>query len=177
MGEAEAGGAIAGPETTQHKKGKSMTKENRKNIRAKIIAALDEMTGEMSNKQSVVTIGGHEVARRLLYAGCSQWGGVGREWDETQSGWAWVVGGEYRLTAPSLGGFDGHNMIERQTGYYLQDGYDEQTTPEHDGRDEIDRVPNRVLLEIAKGLVEARRLAAEVAAKEDAEAESALANL
>ncbi len=151
-----------------------MTKENRKTLRSKIIFALDEITSEMSNRQSVVEIGGHTISRRLLYAGCSQWTGCGREWDETQSGWAWVADDEYRLTAPDLGGFDGHNMIERQTGYYLQDGYDEQTTPEHDGRNEIDRVPNRVLIEIGSGLVESKKLAAEAAVKEDADATAIL---
>jgi hypothetical protein len=154
-----------------------MTKENRKQLRAKIIAAITAMTEEASNRQSVVTICGHTISRRLMYAGCSQWTGCGREWDETQSGWGWVIDDEYRLTAPDLGGFDGHNMIERQTGYYLQDGYDEQTTPEHDGRNEIDRVPNRILIEIGRGLVEAQKQAADTAAKEDTDATSLLAAL
>lgn len=155
-----------------------MTKENRKNLREKIVAALEEMTSEMSNRQSVVNIGGHEIAKRLIYAGGSQWTGCGRDWDSTESGWGWVVDDEYRLTVPgNLFGFDGHNMIERQTGYYLQDGYDEQTTPEHDGRNEIDRVPNRILVEIGKGLVEARRQADDAVAKDDSDAEAVLANL
>ena len=147
-----------------------MTKENRKQIRSRIIAAVDTMTEELSSRQSVVTIGGHKIARRLMYAGCSQWTGCGRDWDETQSGWGWVVDGEYRLTAPDLGGFDGHNMIERQTGYYLQDGYDEQTRPEHDGRSPLDRAPNRILIEIAKGLVAAQAAAEAAAQAEDTEA-------
>jgi hypothetical protein len=154
-----------------------MTKENRKTLREKIIGAINEITAEMSNRQSVVEIGGHSISRRLLYAGCSQWAVCGREWDETQSGWAWVVDGEYRLTAPELGGFDGHNMLSRQTGYYLQDGYDEQTTPEHDGRNEIDRVPSRILVEIGRGLIEAQRQAADAAAKEDTAAAAVIAEL
>lgn len=147
-----------------------MTKEHRKEIRTRIIEAINEMTGEESNKDSSVTIGGHTISRRLLYAGGSQWSGCGRDWDFTESGWAWVVGEQYHLTTPDLFGFDGHNIIERQTPYYLQDGYDEQTVPEHDGRDSIERVPNRVLIEIAKGLVEATR---EAETRANAEAEEA----
>jgi hypothetical protein len=78
---------------------------------------------------------------------------------------------------PSWGGFDGHNMIERQTGYYLQDGYDEQTAAVHDGRDEIDRTPNRILIEIGRGIVEAESLAASQRAQEDIEATEVLARL
>lgn len=154
-----------------------MTKENRKNLREKIVAALNEMTSEQSNRQSVVPIGAHTLSRRLLYAGGSQWTDCGRDWETVESGWAWVCDGEYRLTAPNLFGFDGHNIIERQTGFYLQDGYDEQTTPEHDGRDEIDRVPNRILIEIGRGLAEARSQAAEVASREDLDAAEVLARL
>jgi hypothetical protein len=36
-----------------------MAKENRKNLREKIVAALDEMTSEASNRESIVTIRGH----------------------------------------------------------------------------------------------------------------------
>jgi hypothetical protein len=49
--------------------------------------------------------------------------------------------------------------------------------PEHDGRAEIDRVPNRVLIEIGRGLAEARRQASEVASKEDSDAAAVLAVL
>lgn len=147
-----------------------MTKEHRKALRDTIIAAVNEMTAENSNKESVVSIGGHEIARRLIYAGGSQWCGCGRDWETVESGWAWVVDSDYRLTAPDLFGFDGHNMIERQTEYYLQDGYDEQTTPEHDGRDAIDRVPNRILIAIGRGLIAAQTAAASYSDKEDAEA-------
>jgi hypothetical protein len=152
-----------------------MTKENRKQIRARIIAAVEDITSEQSARESVVTIGGHEISRRLVYAGCSQWNGCDRDWDETQTGWAWVVDDQYRLTVPALGGFDGHNFIERQTPFYLQDGYDEQTAPEHDGRDSIDRVPNRILIEIARGLVAAQQEAEQSAAAEDAAAAELLA--
>ena len=154
-----------------------MTKIQRQELRAKIIAALDEMTASESNQDSIVTIGGHELSRRLLYAGGSQWCGCGRDWDITESGWGWVVDGQYRLSAPELFGFDGHNKIERQTGYYLQDGYDEQTVPDHDGRDSIERVPGRVLLEIGRGLVEAQRQAAEAEAESAKEADAILAEL
>lgn len=155
-----------------------MTKENRQQIREKIISALDEMTADASNCESVVTIGGHTISRRLIYAGGSQWCGCGRDWDVTDSGWGWVVDDKYRLTVPdSLFGFKGHNIIERQTGYYLQDGYDNQTTPEHDGRNEIDRVPNRILLEIARELVAAQEEAKSNAQKEDAEATELLARI
>lgn len=142
-----------------------MTKEQRKEIRTRIISSIDEMMIEESNKDASVEIGGHTISRRLLYAGGSQWAACDRAWDSTESGWAWVVDEQYHLTTPDLFGFDGHNIIERQTPYYLQD---EQTTPEHDGRDGIGRVPNRVLIEIAKGLVEATK-----AAKEREEAEAA----
>jgi hypothetical protein len=154
-----------------------MTKIQRKTIREKIIAAVTEMTAEESNRNSVVTVGGHEISRRLIYAGGSQWCGCGRDWDSTESGWAWVVDDQYRLTTPDLFGFDGHNMIEVQTPYYLQDGYDEQTTPEHDGRDSMDRVPNAILIEIARGLVAAQNAAAAAAEKQSAEAEEVIAKL
>ena len=147
-----------------------MTKIQRKTIREKIIAAIEAITAESSTKDSVVTIGNHKLERRLLFAGGSQWTGCGREWDSCESGWAWVVDGEYRLTTPSLFGFDGHNMIETQTGYYLMTGYDENATPpgEPDG-DPLDRVPNAILIEIARGIAAARE-AAETTAKEQATA-------
>jgi hypothetical protein len=153
-----------------------MTKIQRKTIREKIIAAVTEMTAEESNRNSVVTVGGHELSRRLIYAGGSQWCGCDRDWDSTESGWAWVVDDQYRLTTPDLFGFNGHNIIEVQTPYYLQDGYDEQTTPEHDGRDSMDQVPNAILIEIARGLVAAQNAAA-AAEKQSAEAEEVIAKL
>ncbi len=154
-----------------------MNKEARKQLREKIVPALDDLTEEQSNRGSVVTVGGHEIARRLIYAGGSQWTGCGRDWEAIESGWGWVVDGEYRLTAPDLFGFDGRNMIERQTGFYLQDGYDEQTTPEHDGRDPLDRVPNRILIEIGRGLVAAREQAASAAEQETSDAAAVIVEL
>lgn len=154
-----------------------MTKIQRKTIREKIIAAVTQITAEESNRNSVVTIGGHEISRRLIYAGGSQWCGCGRDWDSTESGWAWVVDGQYRLTTPDLFGFGDQNMIEVQTPYYLQDGYDEQTTPEHDGRDGIDRVPGTILIEIARGLVAAQEAATTAAEKQSAAAEELIAQL
>jgi hypothetical protein len=156
----------------------SMTKIQRKTIREKIIAAINEITAENSNKDSVVTIGGHAIERRLLFAGGSQWCGCGRDWDSCESGWAWVVDGEYRLTTPDLFGFDGHNMIETQTGYYLMSGYDQHATPpgEPDG-DPLDRVPNAVLIEIGRGLVEAKNKAEAAAAAEAGAADELLAKL
>jgi len=151
-----------------------MNNETRKQLKEKIITALNEITEEQSNRMSVVTVGGHEIARRLIYAGGSQWAGCGRDWDSTESGWGWVVGDEYYLTVPDLFGFDGHNMIERQTGLYLQDGYDEQTTPEHDGRSPLDRVPSPVLIAIGRGLVAARKQAEVAAAASDADAATLL---
>jgi len=136
-----------------------MTKIQRKIIRGKIIAAVSEITAEESNKNSVVTIGGHEIARRLIYAGGGQWTGCGRDWDSIESGWAWIVDGQYRLTTPDLFGFDGHNMIDLQTGYYLQHSYDEHTTPGEAEGDPLDRVPNAILIEIARGIVTAREVA------------------
>jgi hypothetical protein len=154
-----------------------MNKENRKNLLVKIVAALDEMTsGEMSNRQSV-TIGGHKIARRLLYAGGSQWTGCGRDWERIECGWAWVADGEYMVTVPGLFGWDGHNMVARQTPYYLLDGYDEQATPEHDGRSPLDRVPNPILLQIAKGLAAAQASAKAAAQAEDTEAAQLLSAL
>lgn len=152
-----------------------MTKDQRKQIREKIIKAIDEMTRDQSNRESVVEIAGHTIRRRLMYAGGSQWHGCDRDWDRVESGWGWVVDDTYRLTAPELFGFDGRNIIERQTGYYLQDGYDEQTTPEHDGRDEIDKVPNRILLVIARGLCEAQEAAKAERLAQSAEADRLLA--
>lgn len=154
-----------------------MNKTQRSELRKTIISAIVDMTADEDNKNSTVRVGGHEIARRLLYAGGSQWCGCGRDWDSVESGWAWVVDDQYRLTVPDLFGFDGHNMIERQTGYYLQDGYDPQTTPDHDGRGEVDRVPGRILLEIGRGLIEARAKAQEAADAEEAEAGKVLQTL
>ena len=139
------------------------------------------MTSEKSNDESVVTIGGHAIARRLLYAGGSRWpsseiaavamsASVEHDWDVTESGWAWVIDGKYRLDTPNL--FD-LAMIELRTGYYLLDGYDEWTSPKHDGRDPIYRVPDHILLDIHRGLVAAVKAAKDAELKESAEASKA----
>ena len=154
-----------------------MTKIQRKALRKKIVETIDEMTSEVNNRESIVTIGGHTISRRLVYAGGSQWSGCGRDWDETESGWAWVVDGQYGLTTPSLFGFDGHNRIERQTQVYLQDGYDEQTVPEHDGRDPLCRAPGRVMIEIGRGILAAKELAATAEQEEQTQAGNLLAVL
>lgn len=154
-----------------------MTKEQREALREKIVAALGEITAGASKRESVATIGGHTIAYRLVYAGGSQWTGCGRDWETVENGWAWVVDGEHRLTSPRLFGFDGRNVIERQTGYYLQDGYDPQTVPAHDGRAELDPVPARVLIEIGRGLIEAREAARKVAEAQESEAAAILAKI
>jgi len=149
-----------------------MTKEQRKKLRGRIIAAADEMTEDLTNRQSIVTIGGHTLARRLIFAGGSQWSGCGRDWDSIECGWGWVVDEKHHLTIPNLFGFDGHNIIEVQTGYYLLPGYDRHISisgPE-DGT-LIDRVPNSILLAIAKGIAEACAAQKSAAAQESAEAE------
>jgi len=156
-----------------------MTKEQREQLIEKILEVVRLATADESNKDSIVTIGGHKISRRLLYAGGSQWTGCGRDWDVTESGWAWVVDEEYWLTAPKLFGFDGRNMIERQTGFYLQCGYDEYSHPHdpHDGQDPIEKCPARILIEIGKGILEARRLASVAAARSEEEAATLIAEL
>jgi hypothetical protein len=154
-----------------------MTKMQRKQIREKIIEAIKAMTEEESNEGSVVDIGGHEIAMRLVYAGGSQWCGCGRDWDTTESGWCWIVDSQYRLTTPDLFGFDGHNMIEVQTGYYLVGHYDEQTVPSEPDGDPLDRVPNAVLIEIARGLADAKAKFEAHAAQSSSEAEDLIAKL
>lgn len=165
---------MPGLDRSKQTKFNTMTKIQRKELRAKIITAINELTTD--GERSVV-VGGYQITRRLLYAGGSQWSGCERDWDRVESGWGLVVDDSYRLTSPDLFGFDGHNMIERQTGYYLQDGYDDQTTPEHDGRDPLDVVPSRILLAIGRGLVEARKQAQEAEAASTAEAEKILAEI
>jgi hypothetical protein len=152
-----------------------MTKENREALRERIENALNSITAQESNQDSTIAISEHTVSRRLLYAGGSQWSN--RDWDRTESGWAWVIDEQYFLTEPQLFGFDGHNMIERQTPLYLQDGYDCQTVPEHDGRDPVTRAPARILLEIARGLVAAQAEVKARNAKEDEDAAVLLGQL
>ena len=149
-----------------------MTKEQRKELRAKIIETIDEITADETNRDSKVTLGAHAVERRLMYAGGSQWIGCGRDWYSIESGWGWVVDKSYHLTTPDLFGFDGHNMIERQTGYYLMPGYDEHAEPHHEADATIlTRVPNTILIALGRALVDAKR-AAEEKAKESEQAAS-----
>jgi hypothetical protein len=98
-------------------------------------------------------VGGHTITEQLVYAGCSQWSGCDRDWDESQSAEAWIVDGQYQLSFPQLDYFDGHNRIERQSKYYLQPDRSE-TPPGEPIGEPLQRVPNRVLLEIAMGLAD-----------------------
>ena len=154
-----------------------MTKMQRKQIRRKIIEAIKAMTEDESNKDSVLNIGGHEIAKRLVYAGGSQWCGCGRDWDTSESGWCWIVDSQYRLTTPDLFGFDGQNMIEVQTGYYLVNHYDDQTVPSGPDGDPLDRVPNAILIEIARGLADAKAKSEAQAEQSSTEADNLIAKL
>lgn len=124
-----------------------MTKETRKALRASIVAKLDD-------DMMPLDVGGHTITNQLVYAGCSQWCGCGRDWDETRAKEAYIVDAQYQLTFPSLDYFDGHNQIARQTGYYLQPDRAE-TPPSEPIGEPLQRVPDKVLLEIAQGLAEA----------------------
>lgn len=121
-----------------------MTKETRKALRQ---AILDQLNDDMMP----LKVDGHEITDQLVYAGCSQWSCAGREWEETQSAWAYIVDGEYQLTYPKLDYFNGHNQIEQQTKYYLQPDRAE-TPPDGPIGEPLRRVPDSVLLEIASGL-------------------------
>ena len=134
-----------------------MTKEQRKRLRSKIIDGVEEMTAGMGNRESSVMIGGHRIQWRLVYAGGSQWAGSAYAWDNVDKAWAWVVDERHCLTFPDLFGFDGHNTIELQTGYYLMAGYDEHGALPADGNgnDPLTRVPGSILLEIGRALVAA----------------------
>ena len=157
-----------------------MTKMQRKQILEKIIEAINTMTEDESNKDSVLNIGGHEIAKRLVYAGGSQWCGCGRDWDTSESGWCWIVDSvdrRYRLTTPKLFGFDGHNIISVQTGYYLVDHYDGQSVPEGPAGDPLDIVPNAILIEIARGLADAKAKFKAQAEQSSAEADNLIAKL
>jgi len=124
-----------------------MNKETRKAVRA---AILDKLTDDMMP----FTVGGHTITDQLVYAGCSQWMGCERDWDETCNAYAYIVDGQWQLTFPDLRYFNGHNHIERQTKYYLQPDRSE-TPPGEPIGEPLERVPDKVLLEIAKGLAEA----------------------
>lgn len=101
-----------------------------------------------------LTVGGHTITDEYVYAGMSQWMGCGRDWDASAHAYAWLVDGEYQLTFPKLDYFDGHNNIERQTKYYRQ-GDRAETPPGEPNGEPLERVPDKVLIEIAKGLADA----------------------
>lgn len=124
-----------------------MTNEARKALRQAILDKLDD-------DMMPLDVGGHTITDQLVYAGCSQWSGCGRDWEKTNSAMAYIVDGQWQLTFPKLDYFDGHNQIERQTKYYLQPDRSE-TPPDGPIGEPLLRVPDNVLLEIAKGLSEA----------------------
>lgn len=161
------------PKMAPLQKKRNMKTEKRKELMAAIKAAVSEMTADESDAQSIVQVAGHTISRRLVYAGCSQWSGCGRDWDETQSGWAWVIDGAYLLTRPSLGGFNGHNMIEQQSQYYLQPNFAEWPPTGPEG-DPMDKPSTRLLLEIASAIHCAREAVIRRQAIEDSEADRLL---
>lgn len=124
-----------------------MKADTRKQLKNKIIDQLDD--GMMP-----LEVGGHTITDQLVYAGCSQWSGCDRYWDESVSARAWIVDGQYQLTFPNLDYFDGHNQIERKSAYYLQPDRSE-TPPSEPVGEPLQRVPDKILLEIANGLVAA----------------------
>jgi hypothetical protein len=125
-----------------------MKKEARKALREAIVAKLNDDMLPM-------VVGGHTISNKMVYAGGSQWTGCDRDWDTSENAWAWLVDGQYMLTYPgNMFGFDGHNMIERQTGYYRQPDRSE-TPPEEPIGEPLLRVPDDVLLAIGKGLADA----------------------
>lgn len=154
-----------------------MKQEQRMAIKEKIIEAVEKITENLSNRMSEVTIGGHKIARRLVYAGGSQWSGCDREWDEIENGWCWVVNDSHTLSTPKLFGSNGRNMIERQTGYYLQSGYDPHSVPNQEDGDLLNKVPDSVLIEIGSGIVEAKKNAANTETDQQKMAEALIFDL
>lgn len=124
-----------------------MKKEARKALRQAILAQLDD-------DMMPLEVGGHTITDQQVYAGCSQWSGCARDWDESHNAYAYIVDGQYLLTFPKLDYFDGHNNIKRQSKYYLQPDRSENPPSEPIG-EPLRSVPDRILLEIAKGLAEA----------------------
>lgn len=124
-----------------------MTKEARKSLRAAIIDQLDD-------DMMPLEVAGHTITDQYVYAGCSQWCGANRDWDASNHATAYIIDGQYQLTFPKLDYFDGHNQIERQTGYYLQPDRAEEPPTEPIG-EPLEGVPDRILIEIGKGLAEA----------------------
>jgi hypothetical protein len=121
-------------------------------LRNKIVSAIDTIVSECTEQESHLTIGGHTLTRRLIYAGGSQWPDCGRDWDHTESGWAWIVDDKYHLTTPALFGFNGSNRIDQCTPYYLSDSSDPSACPNHDDRPNLTRVPSPILLAIGQDI-------------------------
>lgn len=137
---------------------------------------VDAINARLRDDMLPLTVGGHTIENRLVYAGCSQWLGCDRDWDETNNAWAWIVDGEYQLTFPSLDYFNGSNWIQRQSKYYLQPNRSE-TPPKQPIGEPLRRVKDNVLLEIAKGLAEAIAAHEVRQAAEDQEAIGLVARL
>ena len=146
-----------------------MKSDAKKALRLAIIDQLD-------NSMLPLEAGGHIITNQLVYAGCSQWDQAGREWDTPRSDCAKIVDGQWQLTFPRLSFFDGHNQIERQTKYYLQPDRAEDPPTGPIG-DPLLSVPDKVLLEIARGLAEAIEAHKERQAVEDQEAIELVARL
>ena len=123
-----------------------MTNVKRQSLRKAVIGQLDD-------DMMPLEVGGHAITDRLVYAGCSQWHGCGRNWDETRSRMAWIVDGKFQLTFPDMDYFNGQNQIERQTRYYLQPDRSE-TPPVEPIGEPLLGVPDKILLEIARGCAE-----------------------
>jgi hypothetical protein len=139
-----------------------MTNETRKAVRAAIIAQLDDDSMPLE-------VGGHKITNQLVYAGCSQWSVCDRDWDESCSGYAWIVDGQWQLTFPRFDHFDGNNQIERQSKYYLQPDRAENPPSEPIGEPLL-RVPDHILLDIGKALSDAVEAHKQSQNQQDAEA-------
>jgi hypothetical protein len=146
-----------------------MNAEKRKELRQSILA-------ELEDDMMPLEVGNHTITNQLVYAGCSQWCQKDREWDDSQNAYAYIVDGEYQLSFPNLDYFDGHNNIERQTKFYLQPDRSEDPPGEPIGEPLL-RVPNSILLEIAKGLVDAVTAHAAKQEAEDVEAQNLIDRL
>lgn len=124
-----------------------MTREIRKKLRK-------ELLHNLCDDMMPLTVAGHTITDQYVYAGCSQWCQQDRHWDETRHAYAYIVDGQYQLTFPELDYHDGHNRIEIQTQYYLQPDRSEVPPSGPEG-EPLQRVPDKVLLEIAAGLSDA----------------------
>lgn len=138
-------------------------------------ALIEAIHSKLSDDMMPLTIGGHTITDQYVYAGC-QWMRSGREWDETRHALAWIVDGQYQLTFPKLDWFDGDHQIEKQTKYYLQPDCGE--TPPHELIGEpVECVPDKVLLDIAKGLADALEAHAKAQARDDTAAAALIEKL